>query len=230
MSCNEDYIEFMEQGGVLTYDRDTMLVVLSDAFEKLNKDISSIYKPGTKINILFLESGDASAEIYLLLKIAKEYKIGTIYLLDEHYKNRTYTDMMMYPGLRTAKENTIQLCGYLENLILRGCIEKYELITSYDMLYDKMETINKNTTDDNIIHFILGIHMNTTVFDIRISTRQIRNKMLELYNTMHEQFYRRPPPPIYNYLRQSDNTILKSLIQHSGYLKYKKKYLKHRFQ
>lgn len=44
--------------------------------------------------------------------------------------------------------------------------------------------------------------------------------MLELYNTMHKQFYRRPPPPIYNYLRQGDNTILKSLIQHSGHLKY----------
>jgi hypothetical protein len=101
------------------------------------------------------------------------------------------------------------------------------------MLYDKMENINKNITDDNIIHFILGIHMNTMVFDKKKSTTEIRNKMLELYNTMHEQFYRRPPPPIYNYLRQGDNTILKSLIQHSGYLKYikyKKKYLKHRFQ
>lgn len=73
--------------------------------------------------------------------------------------------MMMYSGLREAKENKERLCGHLENLILRGCIEKYELITSYDMLYDKMENINKYITDDNIIHFNLGIHMNTTVFN-----------------------------------------------------------------
>jgi len=154
--------------------------------------VRSSFPAGTKLNIIFFQSGAAWTELHLLLSLIPEYSIGHVYMMDVLYGVEAVEKAISeFPKIDDIVFKQYQNLGYMIQHYktsltnMRSLLEKFlrrlqakKIIDGFKTFYNYKELIDSMgpTPDKLPIHMILSIHPEILVDEFFYLELMFRNQ------------------------------------------------------
>lgn len=178
--------------------------------DTLRANLLSLYPERTVLNIACLESGSAYTELHMIFSLIPTYRIGTVVLMDQNYRELSHEQIRRmaqgatYPatvraGLQNRELSKLARKKALESFLERskraGLLQNYVLLPSYAALVEYVRD-----PGHDVLHYMFSIHPNVGHGS---SNRNYSRALLQAYRQSHRRRFGRPAPPVNSYIANS---------------------------